>query len=43
MSLIEMGWDGVDWIKLAVDMDDWGGHKRMGIDNLCVPFNWRFS
>jgi hypothetical protein len=29
MSLTEMGWDGVDWIKLAVDMDDWGGHKQM--------------
>jgi hypothetical protein len=31
-------WDGVDCIKLAVDMDDWGGHKKMATDNLCVPF-----
>jgi hypothetical protein len=43
MSLLEMGCDGVDWIKLAVDMDDWRGHKQIGTDNLCVPFNLRFS
>jgi len=30
--------DGVDWIKLAVGMDDWGGHKKMETDNLSVPF-----
>jgi hypothetical protein len=30
--------DGVDWIKLAVHMDDWRGHKKMETNNLCFPF-----
>jgi len=38
LKRVSKKWDGVDWIKLAVEMDDWGGHKKMGTDNLCVPF-----
>jgi hypothetical protein len=27
MDLREIGWDGVDWIDLAQDMDDWRALK----------------
>jgi hypothetical protein len=25
IDLREMGWDGVDWIEMAQDRDQWGG------------------
>jgi hypothetical protein len=26
MDLREIGWDGMDWIDLAQDMDQWSAH-----------------
>jgi hypothetical protein len=36
MDLIEIGWDGVDWIDLAQDRDQWRDLVNM-IMNLWVP------
>jgi hypothetical protein len=30
MDLREIGWDGVDWIDLAEDMDQWRGSCEHG-------------
>jgi hypothetical protein len=32
----EIGWDGMDWIDLAEDRDQWGAPVNT-IMNLCVP------
>jgi hypothetical protein len=29
MDLREMGWEGVDWIHLAQDRDQWQAHMNM--------------
>jgi hypothetical protein len=34
----EIGWDGVNWIDLAQDRDQWRAHVNMAI-NLRVPQN----
>jgi hypothetical protein len=36
MDLGETGWDGVDWIKLAQDMDQWRALVNT-VMNLRVP------
>jgi hypothetical protein len=36
MDLKEMGYDGVDWIHLTQDMDQWQAFINTGI-NLRVP------
>jgi hypothetical protein len=36
MDLREMGWDGVDWIKLAQDRDRWRALVNT-VMNLRVP------
>jgi hypothetical protein len=36
MDLREIGWDGVDWIDMAQDVDQWRAHVNM-ILNLRVP------
>jgi hypothetical protein len=36
MDLRETGWDGVDWIELAQDRDQWKGLVNM-VMNLRVP------
>jgi hypothetical protein len=36
MDLREIGWDGMDWIKLAQDRDQWRAHVNTMI-NLRVP------
>jgi hypothetical protein len=36
MDLIEIGWDGVDWIKLAQDRDQWRAFVNT-VMNLRVP------
>jgi hypothetical protein len=36
MNLIEIGWDGVDWIELAEDRDQWRALVNM-VMNLRVP------
>jgi hypothetical protein len=36
MDLREMGWDGVDWINLAQDMDQWRAFVNT-VMNLRVP------
>jgi hypothetical protein len=42
MDLREIGWDGMDWIKLAQDGDQWRALVNMVI-NLQVPSNcWEF-
>jgi hypothetical protein len=38
MDLTEIGWDGVDWIELAQDMDQWRALVNM-VMNLQVPYN----
>jgi hypothetical protein len=30
MDLREIGWDGMDWIDLAQDRDQWGGSCEHG-------------
>jgi hypothetical protein len=36
MNLIEIGWEGVDWVYLAQDMDQWRSVVNTVI-NLCFP------
>jgi hypothetical protein len=36
MDLREIGWDGVDWIELAQDRDEWRALVNM-VMNLQVP------
>jgi hypothetical protein len=36
IDLIEIGWDGVDWIDLAQDRDQWRAHVNT-VMNLLVP------
>jgi hypothetical protein len=36
MDLREIGWDGVDWIDLAEDRDQWKAPVKM-VMNLQVP------
>jgi hypothetical protein len=36
MNLIEIGWDGVDWIDGAYDRDQWRVLENTGM-NLRVP------
>jgi hypothetical protein len=36
MDLREIGWDGMDWMVLAEDRDQWKAFVKM-IMNLCVP------
>jgi hypothetical protein len=36
MDLGEIGWDGMDWIELAQDMDQWSALVNM-VMNLRVP------
>jgi hypothetical protein len=36
MDLREIGWDGMDWIHLAQDWDQWGALVNMVI-NFIVP------
>jgi hypothetical protein len=36
MDLGEIGWDGVDWIELAQDSDQWKGLVKK-VMNLRVP------
>jgi hypothetical protein len=36
MNLREIVWDGVDWIDLAQDRDQWRSHVNM-VMNLRVP------
>jgi hypothetical protein len=38
MDLREIGWDGMDWIELAQDRDQWRALLNM-IMNLQVPQN----
>jgi hypothetical protein len=43
MDLREIGWDGVDWIRLAQDRDQWRALVNTAM-NLWVPYNcWGFS
>jgi hypothetical protein len=43
MDLREVGWDGVDWIELAQNMDQWMALVNT-VMNLRVPYNcWEFS
>jgi hypothetical protein len=42
MDLREIGWDGVDWIELAQDRDQWRALVNT-VMNLKVPYNcWEF-
>jgi hypothetical protein len=42
MDLREIGWDGVDWIELAQDRDQWRALVNT-VMNLRVPSNrWEF-
>jgi hypothetical protein len=36
MDLREIGWDGMDWMDLAQDMDQWRAHVNT-VMNLRVP------
>jgi hypothetical protein len=36
MDLIEIGWDGVDWMDMAQDRDQWRAHVKTVL-NLRVP------
>jgi hypothetical protein len=36
MNLREIGWDGMDWIDLAQDRDQWRALQNM-VRNLLVP------
>jgi hypothetical protein len=36
MDLREIGWDGMDWIDVAQDRDQWRAHVNM-VMNLRVP------
>jgi hypothetical protein len=38
MDLREIGWDGMDWIDLAEDRDQWRALMKM-VMNLRVPLN----
>jgi hypothetical protein len=38
MELREIGWDGVDWIDMAQDRDQWSAHVNTVL-NLRVPKN----
>jgi hypothetical protein len=38
MDLKEIGWDGMDWIHLAQDKDQWRALVNT-VMNLCVPEN----
>jgi hypothetical protein len=40
MYLREIGWDGMDWIDLAEDGDQWRALVNM-VMNLRVPYNAR--
>jgi hypothetical protein len=37
MDLREIGWDGVDWIELAQDRDQWSALVNTVMMNLRVP------
>jgi hypothetical protein len=39
MDLKEIGWDGMDWIDLAQDMDQWRAHVNMLL-NLRFSIKW---
>jgi hypothetical protein len=42
MDLREIGWDGVDWIELAQDRDQWRALVNT-VMNLRIPQNcWEF-
>jgi hypothetical protein len=36
MDLRVIGWDGMDWINLALDMDQWRAHVNTVI-NIQIP------
>jgi hypothetical protein len=36
IDLRETGWDGMDWINLAQDRDEWVAHENT-VKNLRVP------
>jgi hypothetical protein len=38
VGLREIGWDDMDWIELAQDMDQWRAHVST-VMNLRVPWN----
>jgi hypothetical protein len=38
MDLREVGWEGVDWIYLAQDIDQWQALVKM-VMNLLFPYN----
>jgi hypothetical protein len=38
MDLREIGWDGIDWIDLAQDRDQWRALVNM-VMNFWVPYN----
>jgi hypothetical protein len=43
MDLREIGWDGVDWIELAQDRDQWRALVNTVMNLLRVPSNcWEF-
>jgi hypothetical protein len=38
MDLREIGWDGMDWVAMAQDRDQWKALANM-VMNLRVPYN----
>jgi hypothetical protein len=42
MNLREIGWEGVDWIHLAQDREQWHALVNM-VMNFPVPWSWLVS